>query len=220
MSECGGFLERIDGRTYDPKQPPVALDGWQMPAAQWALLREAYAQPERAYHHLGHVWDVLEHCATLHASAPCAAPRVAYLAACYHDAVYVPGRRDNEQRSAGLLREHAVRFACADPAVVERAEQWIVWTARHGQLDAGDVDTEAAHFLDADMAILAASPEVFARYDAAIAAEYRGVVPGFIYRFQRRRFLRGLSQRPVYLSAAGQALWSEAALRNLRAALR
>lgn len=213
-------MQRIDGRSYDPGLVPAGLDGWQMPEAQWAALREAYARPERAYHHLGHVWDVLEHCSALHARCAFTAPRVAYLAACYHDAVYVPGRRDNEQRSAAMLREHARHYASAEPAIVERAAGWIVLTARHGQLDAREVDADAACFLDADMAILAAPPPVFALYDAAIATEYRGVAPAFLYRFQRRRFLRGLLQRPIYLSAAGQALWSDAAIRNVREALR
>lgn len=212
-------MQRIDGRIYDPEHPPAALDGWQMSQDQWTQLRSAYGQPERAYHHLGHVWDVLEHCATLHASTPFTMPRVAYLAACYHDAVYVPGRRDNEQRSAALLRQHAVRYASVEAAVVDRAVEWILLTARHGKLDASEVDAEAALFLDADMAILAASPAVYARYDAAIAIEYRGVVPGFVYRYQRRRFLRGLLQRPIYLSAPAQALWSAAALHNLRESL-
>lgn len=212
-------MQRIDGRPWDPEQPPVALDGWQLPPAQWQALREAYATPPRAYHHLGHVLDVLEHCATLHRVAAWTAPRVAYLAACYHDAVYVPGRRDNEQRSADLLRDHALRFGAVDADTLAPASDWILLTARHGQLGGQGVAAEAARFLDADMAILAAPAAVFARYDAAIAEEYRGVVPGFVYRYSRRRFLSGLLRRPIYLSAEGQALWEASARRNLAAAL-
>lgn len=60
----------------------------------------------------------------------------------------------------------------------------------------------------------------FDRYDAAVADEYKAVVPGFIYRFKRKHFLRELLASPrIFLSDYGHARWDAAARDNLRRAL-
>ncbi len=100
----------------------------------------------------------------------------------YHDAIYHAGRKDNEARSAQLALQaiaQAPELAAVDAA---RVGQLILLTARHGELGPQDVDAEAALFLDCDMAILAAPEPVFAAYDRGVADEYKGVVPGFLYR--------------------------------------
>lgn len=168
---------------------------------QWQALQQAYATPPRAYHHFGHVRAVLQHCQDVADGPGWTRPTEVYLAALYHDAVYQTGRKDNEARSAALALQaiaQAPALAAVDRA---RVEQLILLTARHGELGVADVDAEAALFLDCDMAILGAPAAVFDAYDRGVAEEYAGVVPGFLYRAGRRRFLQNLLRAPrIFLS--------------------
>lgn len=197
---------------------PVAL-----PEAQWQALRDAYAVPPRAYHHFGHVCETLAHYRVVAREASWAAPVEVWLALLYHDAIYLPGRKDNEARSAELAQAHLRRWP---PAGIDasRVAGLIALTARHGALDADDFPRtpegeDTRRFLDCDMAILGAEPEAFAAYDRAIAEEYRAV-PRWLYRRKRRAFFRGLLDRErIFLSDFFLDRLEAAARRNLRAML-
>lgn len=191
---------------------PLDLD-----PVQWQALQAAYATPPRAYHHFGHVRAVLQHCQEVADGPGWQQPAEIYLAVLYHDAVYQAGRKDNEARSAQL----ALRAIAQSPALASvdagRVERLILLTARHGALGPEDVDAEAALFLDCDMAILAAPDSVFDAYDRGVAEEYRGVVPGFLYRAGRRRFLQGLLAAPrIFLSGYFHQRLDARARANLR----
>lgn len=187
---------------------------------QQRALATAYAHPPRAYHNLTHVTEVLGHVDAMAARVPWRQPREVFLAACYHDAIYQPGQRDNEARSADFALAQIAEHLPAAGIDGARVRALILLTARHGKLGPDDVDAEAARFLDCDMAILGADGDAFDRYDRAIAEEYRGVVPAFLFRFQRRRFLRALLTKPrIYLSEEGHALWDANARVNLARAL-
>lgn len=192
----------------------------ELPEAQRAALEAAYAVPPRAYHHFGHVQAVLGHWAEVAAGPGWRQPRETYLAVLYHDAVYAPGRRDNEARSAALACEHIARWLPEVGLDAGRVAALIGLTARHGQLAPQDVDAEAALFLDCDMAILGAEPAAFDAYDRAIAAEYRGHVPGWLFRLHRRRFLKGLLARErIFLSGFFHERLDAQARANLRRVL-
>jgi len=191
-----------------------------LPAAQQAVLEAAYAVPARAYHNFAHVGEVLGHYAEVAAGPGWRHPAETWLAVLYHDAVYEPGRTDNEARSADLAREHIARWLPDAGIDAERVAALIALTARHGQLRPDEVDEEAALFLDCDMAILGASPSRFDAYDRGIAAEYRGRVPAVLYRLNRRRFLKALLGRErIFLSDFFHARLDAAARANLRRAL-
>lgn len=189
-----------------------------LPDAQWRALEAAYATPARAYHNAGHVRDVLRHYAAVADGPGWDDPVAAYLAVLYHDAVYEPGRGDNEARSAALAREHLARWR---PEVdAGRVAELIELTARHGRLSPADVDRDAALLLDCDMAILGAPPDAFAAYDRAIAAEYRAAVPAWVYRLNRRRFLKSvLARERIFLSDFFHARCDAQARINLRRAV-
>jgi predicted metal-dependent HD superfamily phosphohydrolase len=189
-----------------------------LPDGQVAALAAAYAIPARAYHHFGHVRDVLARADEVAAGPGWRQPDEVRLAILYHDAVYEPARRDNEVRSAALARDHLRRWPSA--ADVDRVAALVELTARHGRLAPDDVDADAALFLDCDMAILGAAPAAFDAYDRGIAAEYRGHVPGWLFAMQRRRFLKGLLSAPrIFLSDFFHARLDAAARINLRRAV-
>ena len=177
-----------------------------LPTAMLSALEQAYATPPRAYHHFGHVQDVLHRFAEITVGPGWTQPAEAYLAVLYHDAIYEAARRDNEARSAEFAMEQIARWLPEAGIDTLRVAALINLTARHGQLsqdDFGDdgFSLDACHFLDCDMAILGAAPELFDAYDQGIAHEYRDHLPGFLFRLNRRRFLKGLLGRErIYLS--------------------
>ena len=154
-------------------------------------LATTYAEPQRAYHTAAHIAEVLGWFDVVADEVGWTDPSAVYAAIVFHDAVYVPGAKDNEARSAAW---------CLAEGFSERSAQLIELTARHGGLAPGEVDADAALFLDCDMAILAAAPAAFAAYDRQIAFEYQHVPPE-AYRAGRRAFLAGVLAKPrIFLS--------------------
>lgn len=196
-------------------QAPLALE-----PEQWLAIETAYASPIRAYHNIQHVHAVLQWHAEAMAGPGFAQPAETYLAVLYHDAVYEAGRSDNEARSADLAVEHIARWLPDAGVDTARVADLINLTAKHGHLAPGDVDRDAALFLDCDMAILGADAVAFEAYDRGIAAEYRGQVPAWLYKLNRRRFLKGLLARErIFLSDFFHARLDPQARINLRRAV-
>lgn len=196
-----------------------------LPTLMLSELEAAYATPPRAYHNFGHVQEVLHRFAEVAAGPGWAQPAEVYLAVLYHDAVYEAGRKDNEARSADLAMAQIGRWLPEQGVDTLRVAELINLTARHGQFapaDFGDdgFSLDTRHFLDCDMAILGAEPGVFDAYDAGIAEEYRGHVPGFLFKLKRKRFLKGLlAHERIYLSDWFHQRYDAAARANLRRAI-
>jgi predicted metal-dependent HD superfamily phosphohydrolase len=171
---------------FDCRHPPFELAPELV-----ARLATAYAEPQRAYHTAAHIAEVLGWFDIVADEVAWSDAGAVYAAIVFHDAIYVPGAKDNEARSAEW---------CLQEGFSQRSAQLIELTARHGGLVPGDVDAEAALFLDCDMAILAAEPAAFAEYDRQIAFEYQHVSPE-AYRAGRRAFLAGVLAKPrIFLS--------------------
>ncbi|MCC7632769.1 HD domain-containing protein [Stenotrophomonas rhizophila] len=188
-----------------------------LPDGLVAELEAAYAMPPRAYHNFAHVQAVLQHCQAVAEGPGWRQPAEVQLAALYHDAIYQAGRSDNEARSAELAAAAIARWLPGQGIDVARVVQLIALTARHGALSATEVDADAALFLDCDMAILGAPAAVFDAYDRGIAEEYAGHVPGFLFRLNRRRFLKQLLLKPrIFLSEFFHQRLDAAARANLR----
>lgn len=187
-----------------------------LPGPIEAVLERAYRTPARAYHNMDHIHEVLAH----YDSVPSWQDPVSVaLAILFHDAIYEPGRADNEARSADLAEATLTTHPIAQPYDLARIRELILLTARHGSLDVSALDPDAAHFLDCDMAILGSSPERFRAYEQAIALEYSHL-PVEAYRAGRKRFLQKLLDSPrIYLSETFFVRLEQRARSNLRSAL-
>jgi len=196
-----------------------------LPTLMLSELEAAYATPPRAYHNFGHVQEVLHRFAEVTAGPGWTQPSEVYLAVLYHDAIYEAGRKDNEARSADLAMAQIEKWLPERGIDTLRVAELINLTARHGQFSPVDFGADGfsldtRHFLDCDMAILGAAPDVFDAYDAGIAEEYRGHVPGFLFRLNRKRFLKGLLARErIYLSDWFHQRYDASARANLRRAI-
>ena len=159
-----------------------------LPDGMLHALEGAYARPPRAYHHFGHVGDVLRHYQAVAEGPGWLQPREVRLAVLYHDAVYVPGRKDNEARSAALARAEIARWLPEAEVDADRVAELIELTARHGQLSPGDwlaLAADTCHFLDCDISSARIRPST---PTTAPLPPSRGQVPVAVP-IQRRRFL-------------------------------
>ncbi|TAF57474.1 MAG: hypothetical protein EAZ61_01315 [Oscillatoriales cyanobacterium] len=206
--------------------------------ATFQALDRAYRQPWRVYHDHRHLETCLALCDELRSELHC--PAVVEFALWLHDAVYVPQRDDNEARSArwaeALLRRWQVRAEW---------RSWIVaaiWATRHREEPATNQSSQAQQqnqnspnhrhnasqpglerdrdlLLDIDLAILAASPPVFAQYEAAIRQEY-GFISDAAFRVGRLALLQSwLNRDRLFHSAWGLDRWEQPARRNLTTAI-
>ena len=142
-----------------------------------------------------------------------------FLALLLHDAVYEPGRKDNEARSAELAAELIARHLPGRDLDLALIAELIELTAHHGGNDPVQLDHDAALFVDCDMAILGAEPARFDAYDRGVALEYQAV-PRELYLVGRRRFLAALlTSEQIYLSDHFRAQLEAPARANLARAL-
>ena len=201
-------------------------------AAQVAELGErllqAWEQPHRAYHHSGHLSQMLTDLDRLYAHrTQGSTPLPLVLAAWFHDAVYEGAPGEDERRSeqlastsleplvtAGLLTGHELQMV----SLLVRA------TATHElpksvDLPAGYEPADIQFFLDADMAILAADSARYRRYLRGVRSEYSHF-DDEAFRAGRMTFLRLiLGRKRIFLSEEGLQLWEESAQANLQAEL-
>ncbi|PYG01032.1 Predicted metal-dependent phosphohydrolase, HD superfamily [Georgenia satyanarayanai] len=183
-------------------------------------LVERWQEPERRFHNLRHLIDVLARVEEL--AEETHVPDVVRLAAWYHGAVFnssaqvAYARRggEDEVASAELAREQLTELGVPD-AVTERVEELVRALARH---DADEHDVDALALCDADLGTLAVEPQRYAAYKRAIREEYAHI-PEPDYVASRLAILtRLLRRRRLFVSPFSLA-WEEPARENLTAEL-
>ncbi|MFF4765332.1 hypothetical protein ACFY1V_02325 [Streptomyces sp. NPDC001255] len=209
-------LLRVRGEAPGPAPEPYADE-----------LLARWAEPQRKYHTLDHLRAVLRHLDTLTAETARAAargtaaerawaatvrePDTVRLAAWFHDAVYRPDRSENEERSA-TLAERALREAGLASGPVAEVARLVRLTTDH-ETAAGDGDGEL--LCDADLAVLAGTPEEYAAYASAVGDEY-SFLPEEQFRRGRAEVLRHLLALPrLFRTPYGSRHWEQRARENL-----
>ncbi|MFF4019460.1 hypothetical protein [Streptomyces sp. NPDC001843] len=178
-----------------------------VPYAENLLAR--WQEPQRHYHTLTHLTAVLDHVDALEEYAT--DPDVVRLAAWFHDAVYLPERSENEERSARLA-ERALAEAGIPEGKTAEVARLVRLTVTH---DPDDDDRDGQVLCDADLAILAAPPSAYAAYTAAVREEYH-FVPNDAFRSGRAAILRQLLELPrLFRTPYGQEKWEATARYNL-----
>lgn len=173
------------------------------PAGMWECLRACYAEPHRAYHGPRHIAQLIGLLEEMRAGDEL------LLAGWFHDAVYLPGCSGNEADSATLASDLLRRNGLDQPRVAAVCAA-IRATATH------EAEAHCAPLLDADLAILGATPAQYAAYRNAIRREY-ATVPEDAFRAGRLAFVRSMLARPrIYLTPLCRTRFEAAAQRNLR----
>ncbi|WP_241777800.1 hypothetical protein [Streptomyces sp. CT34] len=179
------------------------------PAPYATNLLARWDEPQRRYHttdHLAAVLDRIDELADHAQDLP-----AVQLAAWFHDAVYRPDRSENEERSAALAERALPELGIDAPRTAEVA-RLVRLTVTH---DPADGDRNGEVLCDADLAVLAGSPDRYAAYAAAVRAEY-GFVPDPDFRAGRAAVLRQLLALPhLFRTPHGRAHWEQPARHNL-----
>ena len=192
-------------------------------------LLERYEQPHRKYHTSVHLSEMLTALKTLYKRHHTATPRAVLLAAWFHDAVYEANPGEDEAASADLARTTLTPLASTGSLTnreVTAIAHLIELTASHQLADGIEEYTsgaltraDAAFFLDADLAILAADSPRYTRYVAGVRAEYAHYAPDAFTR-GRAAILQGfLNRTAIYASDTAHLLWDAPARLNLRTEL-
>lgn len=183
------------------------------PAPYADNLLTRWQEPQRRYHTPAHLTAVLDHIDTLEKYA--ADPDVVRLAAWFHDAVYLPERSENEERSAHLA-ERALPEAGVSAEKTAEVARLVRLTVPHAP---ADDDRDGQVLCDADLAILAAPPSAYAVYTAEVREEYH-FVPNDAFREGRSAILRQLLGLPhLFRTPYGREHWEPTARYNLAAEL-
>ncbi|WP_454083780.1 HD domain-containing protein [Georgenia sp. Marseille-Q6866] len=183
-------------------------------------LVERWQEPERRFHNLRHLIDVLARVNEL--AEETHVPDVVRLAAWYHGAVFnssaqvAYARRggEDEVASAALAGEQLAALGVPD-AVTERVQELVRALARH---DADEHDVDALALCDADLGTLAVEPQRYAAYRRAIREEYAHI-PEPDYVASRLTILTRLLQRRRLFVSPFSLSWEEPARENLTAEL-
>ncbi|UYM24755.1 hypothetical protein NQP46_19725 [Streptomyces albus] len=199
--------------TVDAVRGPDAAGPAPEPYAENLLGR--WDEPQRAYHTVAHLAAVLDRIDLLAAHSYAEDIELVRLAAWFHDAVYLPERDNNEERSARLA-ERALAELGLDERRVAEVVRLVRLTLSH---DPADADGNGAVLCDADLGVLVSSPEEYAAYASAVRTEY-GFVEGETFRAVRAELLLQMLERPaLFRTEYGHRHWEEQARQNLRTEL-
>ncbi|MFW7413795.1 hypothetical protein [Demequina sp. SO4-18] len=208
----GSFARAIDavGGTAPPEQVHEAA----------RRLLGRWSEPERTYHGVSHLIDLLQHVDELQQETHNA--NAVRLAAWYHGAVfdaaesaaYAKRGGEDEAASAEVAREELTGLGVPE-AAVETVSTMVAGLARHSApADGGD----SAVLSDADLAILASDPQRYRSYLTKVREEYAHI-PSHDYLEARRAIVgRLLARNPLYTSPLGRG-WERQARENLNAEL-
>jgi predicted metal-dependent HD superfamily phosphohydrolase len=177
--------------------------------------RAEYAAPGRHYHNERHldectaaldrVHDLTEH-----------ERRLLRWAILWHDAVYDPGRTDNEEQSADRAERELLRCGVGEAEAAEVA-RLIGLTKSH---KADEADRLGAVLVSIDLAILGSDPDRYRDYIAGVRREYAHVQEA-MWRTGRAAVLkRLLDADPLYPDPNFHDALEERARLNMHAELR
>jgi len=180
-----------------PQSLRTKLEGWQRLMGTYGLpenektyqkLIAAYSEKHRAYHSLEHIDACFRHLDSIDSATD--RPHEIELALWFHDVIYAPFSKTNEEDSAELAREFLSQNA-VDTKVINRVYNLIVLTKGHMAPDSPDGE----FMLDIDLSILGYEKHVYEQFEKDVRKEYKRV-PSFIFKKKRKEILKSFSERP------------------------
>jgi predicted metal-dependent HD superfamily phosphohydrolase len=184
----------------------------------FAILTKLYNEPHRAYHTLAHIAWCLD---LLREFFPERGPRPEWydrveLALWFHDVIYDPKRKDNEERSANVLIGIAALLGL-NTTLADTASLDVRYTTHKAYIPNLPLSTQWV--LDLDLASLGFNPKRFDVNSDQIRDEY-SFVPEDAYRAGRKVILQGFLDRPrIYLTEECFARFETQARENLKRAI-
>src|SRR5271156_3841701 len=187
-----------------------------VPTSLISRLIPRYGEPHRHYHTWHHIAEVFD-----------ASERISNdksleltLAILFHDAIYLPLSKNNEEESARLLLDEGRRAGIGEDVLLEASK--LVLQTRHLATFTSTIalrDERADVLLDADLSILGSEPKIFDLYEDAIRQEYSMASDS---QFARGRvdLIKSFLEKPfIYRTERGHVAWERQARENLKRSL-
>ncbi len=133
----------------------------------YTKLRWEYSEPQRYYHNIKHIKQCLVELDSIkHLMQE---PNLVELAVWYHDVIYYPKAKDNEDKSAQLAYDTCLEAKLSE-SIATRVKELVLYTKHHSSEEINDMD--AKYLMDIDLAILGKSQLEFDTYEKNIRKEY------------------------------------------------
>jgi predicted metal-dependent HD superfamily phosphohydrolase len=152
----------------------------------WIEVERNYSRKKRHYHNLLHLEHLLSQLLSVRNSI--ANWDAILFALYYHDIVYDPLKKNNEEKSAALAEKRLVDLKIPRE-LIDSCMRHILATKVHHASD--DLDTN--FFTDADLSILGADWNAYNTYRHQVRKEY-SVYPDILYKPGRRKVLQHFLQ--------------------------
>ncbi|MCL1472356.1 hypothetical protein [Argonema antarcticum] len=203
------------------KQSQIAFSRWQSllqpfrvaPIAAYKLffdLTAAYASTDRFYHNLAHIQQVLDTIDLMRSQSQNFA--ALEFAAWFHDVIYDPKAKDNEEKSAAYAADVLTNIGIS-AETIDNAVNLILTTKTHQAIE-NSIDSQI--FLDADLSILGAFETEYRNYAVAIRQEYSWLSEGE-YRSGRKQVLQNFLKRErIYFTEQMFTALEEKARQNIQ----
>lgn len=191
----------------------VLLPGFFVSEKEMVLedLLTRYNEPHRAYHNLKHVVSMLNELNKL-SSVPDRS--LVALAIWFHDAIYDPMAKDNEEASAQLAEEKIVEIGL--PSWVGNKVFDLIIATKH---ETRPTDLATQILVDLDLMGLGKSREEFEANGERIRVEYKSVTEA-AFRLARAKIFQAFLNRPsIYSTVLFRDKYESSARANLKRAI-
>ena len=164
----------------------------------WSTICKHYSEEHRSYHTLKHL-EYMYKQAELYGLISAQENNIFSnsfaidFAIFFHDVIYDPLSKLNEQLSADLFKHYFGK--CFPPEFVSTVEIYILATRNH--VENNSDNEELSLFLDLDLSILGGTSLEYKNYAIQIRFEYQ-FVPEDVYCRERSKFLRNMLKGPIY----------------------
>jgi len=152
----------------------------------WNEIEKHYGEKKRYYHNLMHLENMLLQLFVCKAQIK--DWETMLFALYYHDIIYKPTKKDNEERSA-MVAAKRLTVINYSPAKIALCSQHILATKSHTTSRNSDTN----YFTDADISILGSDSKTYFTYTKQIRKEY-SIYPDFMYKPGRRKVLQQFLQ--------------------------
>lgn len=178
----------------------------------WLEIEKHYSGNNRHYHNLSHLENMIKELEEVKNNIRDWDAMV--FALFYHDVIYKPTAKNNEEESAALAEKRLMEIGVPE-AQVQQCSILILATKSHVLHQQDDVN----HFTDADLAILGFDAEKYAAYAMQVRKEY-SFYPDFLYNPGRAKVLRNfLAMNAIFKTVHFSSKFEENARANIAAEL-
>jgi len=147
----------------------------------------SYSEKHRAYHTLEHIDACFRHFDAVDQTSNY--PHEIELALWFHDIVYAPFSKTNEEDSANLVKTFLSENR-TDEKISDRVHGLVILTKDHIAPQSYD----AKLMLDIDLSILGAQKHIYEQFEKDVRREYKRV-PTFIFNKKRKEILKSFAGR-------------------------